>query len=297
MRGLVILFFLSAFSGYSQVKEFDKIEMLYDQGYYAKVLRKSNRLLDKPEYDFSLIPTYYKSISMLQLVKDEKFRRRNPNALKEASALFEKVKREDQGGKIFTAHYYEIQSLKKDLQSFAEELKQNGENELFAEVNSTIKSVFSGIVGLDELESIVTAVQPTDYKDLKGVSKTRLELVRYAQQFVGTPYRPGGIDPQGFDCSGFTTFVMKEFNVELPRRAQDQQRAFTKVKQKDARPGDLVFFDSGSGINHVGIVVVNQDGNIKMVHASTSQGIVVTDIESSAYWSKRLHSVATVWND
>jgi peptidoglycan DL-endopeptidase CwlO len=294
MRLFVVCFMVISFQSFGQVKEFDHLEMLYDQGHYSKVLRKSNRLLDKPEYDFSLIPSYYKSLAMFQLFKTEKFRRRNPNALKEATELFEKVKREDQGGRIFTAHYYEVQSLKKDLQSFAEGLKQSGNQQLYAEVNQTIKTVFSGIVGLDELESIVEVVKPSSVKEVKGATDLRVQLVEYAQSFVGTPYRPGGTDPQGFDCSGFTTFVMKEFNKELPRRAVDQQKEAAKIRVKDALPGDLVFFDSGSGINHVGIVVVNQNGSIKMVHASTSQGIVVTDIESSSYWSKRLHSVGSV---
>lgn len=294
MRLFVVCFMVISFQSFGQVKEFDHLEMLYDQGHYSKVLRKSNRLLDKPEYDFSLIPSYYKSLSTFQLFKTEKFRRRNPNALKEATELFEKVKREDQGGRIFTAHYYEVQSLKKDLQSFAEGLKQSGNQKLYAEVNQTIKTVFSGIVGLDELESIVEVVKPSSVKEVKGATDLRVQLVEYAQSFVGTPYRPGGTDPQGFDCSGFTTFVMKEFNKELPRRAVDQQKEAAKIRVKDALPGDLVFFDSGSGINHVGIVVVNQNGSIKMVHASTSQGIVVTDIESSSYWSKRLHSVGSV---
>lgn len=294
MRLFVVLFMVISFQSFGQVKEFDHLEMLYDQGHYSKVLRKSNRLLDKPEYDFSLIPSYYKSLATFQLYKTEKFRRRNPNALKEAAELFEKVKREDQGGRIFSAHYYEVQSLKKDLQSFAEGLKQSGNQQLYTEVNQTIRSVFAGIVGLDELESIVEVVKPSSVKEVKGATDLRVQVVEYAQSFVGTPYRPGGTDPQGFDCSGFTTFVMKEFNKNLPRRAVDQQKEAAKIRVKDALPGDLVFFDSGSGINHVGIVVVNQNGSIKMVHASTSQGIVVTDIESSSYWSKRLHSVGSV---
>jgi cell wall-associated NlpC family hydrolase len=297
MRFCFVLILLFSLSSFAQIKEFDNLEMLYDQGHYRKVLRKSNRLLDRPEFDFSLVPAFYKSLSTLQLYKDENFRRRNPNALNEATTLFEKVKREDQGGKLFTAHYYEVQSLKKDLQSFAEGLKQQGDLALHATVNTTIKTVFAGIVGLDELESIVQVVKPKEIKAVKGISDVRMQVVEYAQSFVGTPYRPGGLDPQGFDCSGFTTYVMKAFDQDIPRRASDQQKDAAKVRVKDAKPGDLVFFDSGSGVNHVGIVVVNQSGSIKMVHASTSQGIVVTDIESSAYWNKRLHSVGTVFTD
>jgi len=286
---LAILFFIPLIAA-SQIKEFDKLEMLYDQGHYTKVLRGANRLLDNPEYDFSLLPLYYKSVAMFQLYRNDKWRKRNPKALEEAVELFQMVKREDQGGKIFSAHYYEVQSLKKDLQSFAEQAKQNGDEALHARVNNTIKTVFSGIVGLDELESIVERVEDKEVKEAVGHKGVRTEIVSFAQNYVGTPYKPGGMDPKGFDCSGFTTFVFNKFGKQLPRTANDQQKLAKKVDLKKAQSGDLVFFNSGNGVNHVGIVVVNQNGAIKMVHASTSQGIVITDIESSSYWSKRIHS-------
>lgn len=290
MRIFIFTLFFIPLIVAGQIKEFDKLEMLYDQGHYTKVLRGANRLLDKPEYDFSLLPSYYKSVAMFQLYRNEKWRKRNPKAIEEATELFQMVKREDQGGKIFSAHYYEVQSLKKDLQSFAEQAKQEGDEALHASVNKTINTVFSGIVGLDELESIVEKVDDVEVKEALGKGGTRAEIVEFAQKYVGVPYRPGGMDPKGFDCSGFTSFVFNEFNTQLPRIARDQQKSAQPVDLKKAQPGDLVFFNSGNGVNHVGIVVVNQNGSIKMVHASTSQGIVITDIQSSSYWSKRIHS-------
>lgn len=289
---LVCLFFIPLISN-GQVKEFDKLEMLYDQGHYTKVLRGANRLLDKPEYDFSLVPSYYKSIAMFQLYRNDKWRSRNPKAIDEVTELFQMVKREDQGGKIFSAHYYEVQSLKKDLQSFAEQAKQEGDEALYARINNTIKTVFSGIVGLDELESIVEKVDDKQVKEALGNGGVRAEVVNFAQKYVGVPYKPGGMDSKGFDCSGFTAFVFNEYGKQLPRISRDQQKSAQKVELKNAQPGDLVFFNSGNGVNHVGIVVANQGGAIKMVHASTSQGIVITDIESSSYWSKRIHSAGT----
>ena len=89
---------------------------------------------------------------------------------------------------------------------------------------------------------------------------------------------------------------MKEFKVTLSRRAEDQYTASVKVKQKNAQKGDLVFFDNGSGISHVGIVVSNPGEPLTMIHASTSKGIVVTNIENSDYWKQRLKGFGTYLN-
>jgi len=290
---LIFLLLLAPFFAVGQVKQFDKIEMLYDQGHYSRVLNRSNRLLDNPEFDFSLIPSFYKSLAMFQLYRDDKWRRRNSKAFDEAVTLFLMVKREDQGNRLFTAHYYEIQSLKKDLQSFALDLKQTGNEELFIKVSKTIKTVFSGIVGLDELEAIVEKVEVESVEHTAGDQSVRSRIVNFAQKHVGVPYKPGGLDPKGFDCSGFTSYVFEEHKTILPRIARDQQKSARKIDMKAAQPGNLIFFNSGSGVNHVGIVVANQNGAIKMVHASTSQGVIITDVESSSYWNKRIHSVGS----
>lgn len=296
MHNFVFLFILFPFLAAAQIKEFDQVEMLYDQGHYKKVLRRSNRLLDNPEYDFSMIPTYYKSLALFQLYRDDNWRKRNGTAFDEAIALFQEVKKEDTGGKIFRAHYYELQALKQDLQSFALLCKQTGNEELFAKINTALTASFSGIEGLDELESIVETVESSPEMSDKGDDHhgtERAKLVAFAQSYVGVPYKPGGMDPKGFDCSGFTSYVFEKYNRQLPRIARDQQRSSRKKDMGGAQPGDLIFFSSGSGVNHVGIVVENQDKSIKMVHASTSQGIIITDVQSSTYWSRRVHSVGS----
>src|SRR5262245_28278202 len=58
----------------------------------------------------------------------------------------------------------------------------------------------------------------------------------------GTPYRNGGSDPQGFDCSGFTQYVFAQYGVSLPRDVREQFRMGNPVDPVDVAPGDLVFF-------------------------------------------------------
>ena len=67
--GLILSFTLLSNFIFSQVKEFDKLEMLYSQKHYKMVFRKSNRLLNNPEFDFSQLPNYYKSLSLFQLIQ------------------------------------------------------------------------------------------------------------------------------------------------------------------------------------------------------------------------------------
>ncbi len=89
---------------------------------------------------------------------------------------------------------------------------------------------------------------------------------------------------------------MKDFGKELSRRSEDQYNEGKKVKEKNVQKGDLVFFSNGSGISHVGIVVSEKGQPIVMIHASSSKGVIITNIESSEYWMKRLHGFATYVN-
>ena len=109
-------------------------------------------------------------------------------------------------------------------------------------------------------------------------------LIETALSYRGTPYRNGGSDPKGFDCSGFTQWVFAQHGVAIPREVEKQFEVGKKIKQDDLKPGDLVFFHTVSrGASHVGIVV---DGD-QFVHAPSSKGVVRVESISSSYWSPR----------
>jgi cell wall-associated NlpC family hydrolase len=294
MRLFFLIFCLTPVLVFSQNKDFDKLEMLYDQGHYKKVLRRVNKLAAKPEYQKSILPNYYKSLAMMQLYRNDKYRKRNPRALDEGSNLFLLLRKQDAQGKVFAAHAYEVQSLKRDYDYFLEELKTDTKKnqKLIASVESVYARVFEGVQEIQDVQISKPGTTPV-ISNAKGV---RRDILDVAHKHIGTPYNFGGTSPKGFDCSGFVGYVFAQNNIQLPRTSRDQQNDAKKLKSTEVQAGDLVFFANGANVNHVGIIVENANGKITMIHASSSQGIVVTEITSSNYWNKRIHSYGTFIN-
>ena len=100
----------------------------------------------------------------------------------------------------------------------------------------------------------------------------------------GAPYRNGGADPRGFDCSGFVEYVFAQHGIAVPRTVGDLYRAGTDVPSSDIQAGDLVFFTtSAPGASHVGMSI----GGDGFVHAPSSSGVVRVERLSGGYWSPR----------
>lgn len=99
-------------------------------------------------------------------------------------------------------------------------------------------------------------------------------FVDFTRKFAGKPYVYGASNGNAFDCSGLTTYVMKNFGIQLDRTASQQFKKGIPVAKADLKPGDLVFFASdGKAIGHVGIYI----GDHKFIHASSSRKKVVID--------------------
>ncbi len=113
------------------------------------------------------------------------------------------------------------------------------------------------------------------------------ELIKEANSFVGAPHRMGGTTRKGVDCSGLVRVTHKKFGILLPHSSHEQARYGDLVPSKDSlEKGDLVFFynsyNSRNFITHAGIYL----GEEKFIHASHSQGVIVSSINDS-YWGKR----------
>jgi cell wall-associated NlpC family hydrolase len=103
----------------------------------------------------------------------------------------------------------------------------------------------------------------------------------YALAFRGVPYRFGGSDPAGFDCSGLVHYVFAQYGISLPRLVGEQWEIGEKIKPSDIKPGDLLFFSTkGAGATHVAIALDSE----RFVHAPNSTGVVRVEMLSSSYW-------------
>lgn len=110
------------------------------------------------------------------------------------------------------------------------------------------------------------------------------DVIGTALALRGTPYRNGGADLAGFDCSGFVWYVFARHGLALPRTVAEQYEVGGRVKAEELQPGDLVFFrTAGRGASHVGIAL----GVDAFVHAPSSAGVVRVERLSASYWSSR----------
>lgn len=118
------------------------------------------------------------------------------------------------------------------------------------------------------------------------------DLLDYARSFKGLRYRRGGKTPKGFDCSGFTGYVFRQFGLSLGASSRDQYRQGESIERESLQPGDLVFFSGRCGgtksVGHVGIVTrVGDDGkSFHFIHSACSSGITESH-SSEPYYSCR----------
>lgn len=116
----------------------------------------------------------------------------------------------------------------------------------------------------------------------------RNSVVASAEKFIGLKYKWGGKTPKsGFDCSGFTSYVMQENGVNVQGASRHQSKLGKRVSKSKVAPGDLIFFGKGSKVSHVAIVKANTGKSLEVIHATSGSGVRIDDINDSDYWNKR----------
>ncbi|MFN5629988.1 MAG: C40 family peptidase [Bacteroidota bacterium] len=114
-------------------------------------------------------------------------------------------------------------------------------------------------------------------------SKIAKLVLSEAKSYTGTPYKFGGNDKTGIDCSGLVKNSFKKADIELPRRSAEQQHAGKEIALDDCKAGDLIFFNTSKNkskeVNHVGIISHVKKTEILFIHASTKKGVMESSLE------------------
>ena len=109
------------------------------------------------------------------------------------------------------------------------------------------------------------------------------KMFEFIDDWYGTPYRLGGTTKKGVDCSAFSQFLFASvYGLSIPRTAKEQYSLTNRISRTELKEGDLIFFNTHGGVSHVGVYLQNN----KFVHASTSGGVMISDIFDE-YWVRR----------
>ena len=132
-------------------------------------------------------------------------------------------------------------------------------------------------------------------------NQTPANIINFAKTLIGVPYKYGSTDPaQGFDCSGFITYVFNHFNISVPRSSIDFTNVGVEVKLPNALPGDLILFTGTDSlerfVGHMGIVTENID-SLKFIHSTSGKKWGVTITTLNEYYMKRFVKVTRIFNE
>lgn len=126
----------------------------------------------------------------------------------------------------------------------------------------------------------LNVISQEEAEEIRNAVPDKSDLVNFALSFQGCAYVYGGTTPSGFDCSGFIQYVFRQFGVTVSRTATQQSQNGIAVAKSDLQPGDVVFFQQGGAISHVGLYVGNGD----FIHAGMpSTGVHISSLYTDFY--------------
>ncbi len=153
-----------------------------------------------------------------------------------------------------------------------------------------------GVIGINSCKSHKKPVKKTPKTQVKkphtvikvyASGNDNKKLYKVLNEWMGTPYKYGGADKKGVDCSGFVMNIYKEvYDIDLYRSAYDIMKNVYFVEKTELKEGDILFFITGkeNKVSHVGIYLKNN----QFVHSSTSKGVVISRLDEP-YYQKAFH--------
>jgi hypothetical protein len=117
--------------------------------------------------------------------------------------------------------------------------------------------------------------------------EVRENVITTAAQLLGSPYKSGGTQDSGFDCSGFVRFVMSQNNIKISRSSNSQVADGNHIAVETVKPGDILIFKGANKKahkpGHSGIVHHVQNGIVYFIHSASSKGITIDNLDMQYY--------------
>lgn len=155
---------------------------------------------------------------------------------------------------------------------------------------NTARNMHSETLSAHNQGSFLLQTSQDEFEQMVRTLDVKSRLMDQYASWKGVRYRLGGVNRNGIDCSAFVQRTFSEqFGMELPRSTSEQKGVGKSVSRSSLRSGDLVLFRAGSTGRHVGIYI----GNNQFVHASTSSGVMISNIDDP-YWNKRYNEARRV---
>lgn len=142
------------------------------------------------------------------------------------------------------------------------------------------------------IKNDIESVKIGDHITIKTLNIAPGELVGYAETLTGIPYKYGSTDPaQGFDCSGFITYVFNHFNIAVPRSSIDFTNVEREIPLRNAKHGDLILFTGTDStiraVGHMGIITSLSGKEISFIHSTSGKAYSVTTTPLNPYYQGR----------
>ena len=146
----------------------------------------------------------------------------------------------------------------------------------------------------------VAPIDSSGYVFIETKSVRPEQIIDYAKTLTGIPYKYASADPQeGFDCSGFITYVFNHFGIEVPRSSVDFTNVYHEVPLTNAKQSDLILFTGTDStertVGHMGIIVSNINDSIAFIHATSGKADGVTITPLTDYYKGRFIKVLRVF--
>jgi len=146
--------------------------------------------------------------------------------------------------------------------------------------------------GVQNHQPKVDTKQMRYQQNVSDSAKREASFFSIYNQWQGVPYRLGGTNKNGIDCSAFVQIAYRDaWQLPLPRTTKMQSKMGENINYSDAKYGDLIFFKTSKITNHVGVYL----GNSRFMHASTSKGVIISRIDNP-YWASKFWQFRRVDN-